>query len=92
MPSSTVKTDLKEGVTLEEEPRKLKVELPALLQDLGQSKLLLKYQKQKLESDNCHTEDNTANITSAESNKQVEKDQLNLYKHEYQDKNSSNEG
>ena len=43
----------------EEEARKMQVELPLLLQDLGQSKLLLKYQQQKQEFANKSGADNS---------------------------------
>lgn len=60
----------KTKIVMEEEPRKMKTELPALLQDLGTSKLLLKFQQQQSLSSK---KDETSEINeTAESNKQDE--------------------
>ena len=60
----------KTKIVMEDEPRKMKTELPALLQDLGTSKLLLKFQQQQSLSSK---KDETSEINeTAESNKQDE--------------------
>lgn len=61
----------KTKVIVEEEPRKMKTELPALLQDLGTSKLLLKFQQQQSLSS---TKNETSEIDSSKKNEKQERD------------------